>query len=108
MPHKTAILEPPGLTTGQSAFIEQAQHNGQLYIQQPYELYSDENHEAWRRLFSRMLPRWDRYGNEHFLKGIGSLWLDPLHVPKLEDVNSFLKPLTGFQARAVSGYIPAF
>jgi phenylalanine-4-hydroxylase len=108
MPQRTSVLELLGLTTGQSPFIEQAQHSGQLYIHQPYELYSAENHEAWRRLFARMLPRWDRFANEHFLKGIHSLCLDPVHVPKLDDVNRFLKPLTGFQARAVSGYIPAF
>src|SRR5262249_5528608 len=34
--------------------------------------------------------------------------LDPNHVPRLEDVNRFLSPLTGFKAKAVSGYIPAF
>ena len=49
-----------------------------------------------------------RWANEHFLAGIDALCLDPLHVPKLDDVNKFLKPLTGFQAKAVSGYIPAF
>src|SRR3989475_7867239 len=108
MPQRTAVVEPPGLTTNQAPYIQQAQHNGQLYIHQPYELYSQENHEAWRRLFARMLPRWERYGNEHFLKGIRSLRLDPVRVPKLDEVNRFLKPLTGFQARPVSGYIPAF
>ena len=39
-----------GLTTTRAPFIERAQANGELYITQPYELYSDENHEAWRRL----------------------------------------------------------
>jgi phenylalanine-4-hydroxylase len=29
-------------------------------------------------------------------------------VPRLEDVNRFLCPLTGFQAKPVSGYVPAF
>ena len=58
-----------------------------LYIQQPYELYSAENHEAWRWLFSRMAPRWDRYANGHFLAGIDSLCLDPARIPQLEDVN---------------------
>jgi phenylalanine-4-hydroxylase len=29
-------------------------------------------------------------------------------VPRLEEINRFLQPLTGFQARAVSGYVPAF
>jgi phenylalanine-4-hydroxylase len=103
-----SVATPPGLTTGEASFIGAAQNKGELYIRQPYELYSPENHQAWRTLFSRMLPRWERYANEHFLKGIGSLCLDPERIPRLEDVNRFLAPLTGFQAKAVSGYIPAF
>ena len=97
-----------GMTTTESPFIEQAKRSGQLYIEQPYELYSEENHEAWRRLYARMLPRWERYANEHFLKGIGSLCLDPNRIPRLADVNRFLSPLTGFQTKPVSGYVPAF
>src|ERR1700682_3100950 len=97
-----------GLTTNESPFIEQAKRAGQLFIQQPYELYSGQNHEAWRKLYARMLPRWDRYANEHFLNGIHSLCLDPERIPRLEDVNRFLRPLTGFQTKAVSGYVPAF
>src|SRR6202171_3053583 len=108
MPRMTSVVEPPGLTTNRATFIEAAQQRGEIYIHQPYELYSEENHEAWRRLFARMGPRWPLYANAHFLKGIDSLCLDPLHVPKMDDVNRFLKPLTGFQAKAVSGYIPAF
>ena len=97
-----------GLTTADSPFIEQAQRRGQLYIEQPYDLYSEENHQAWRKLYARMLPHWDRYANEHFLKGIHSLCLDPDRIPRLTDVNRFLSPLTGFQAKAVSGYVPSF
>jgi len=101
-------VHAPGLTTTESPFIEQAQRDGQLYITQPFNLYSEENHAAWQKLYERMLPRWKRYGNEHFLKGIDSLRLDPNRIPRLEEVNKFLRPLTGFQAKAVSGYIPAF
>lgn len=97
-----------GLTTTEAPFIERAQRDGRLYIEQPYELYSAENHEAWRRLFERMQPRWRQYANEHFLGGIENLCLDPTRVPKLEDVNRFLCALTGFRAKAVSGYVPAF
>jgi phenylalanine-4-hydroxylase len=96
------------LTTSQAPFIEEARHAGQLYIHQPYELYSEENHESWRRLYARLAPRWEKYGNEHFLAGIRSLCLSPDRVPRLEDVNRFLRPLTRFQAKAVSGYVPAF
>jgi phenylalanine-4-hydroxylase len=108
MPRELSVVEPPGLTTNTAPFIEQARRDNQLYIHQPYELYSEENHQAWQRLFARMEPRWERYANEHFLAGIHSLCLDPVHIPRLEDVNRFLRPLTGFQARAVSGYIPSF
>jgi phenylalanine-4-hydroxylase len=55
-----------------------------------------------------MIPRWRQYANPHFLKGIDSLCLDAERVPKLDDVNRFLNPLTGFRAKAVSGYVPAF
>ncbi len=97
-----------GLTTTKAPFIEQAQQEGRLYIHQPYELYSDANHESWRRLFARMEDRWRRYANPRFLQGIDSLCLEPDRVPRLEDVNRFLSPLTGFKAKAVSGYIPSF
>ena len=97
-----------GLTTTQAPFIEAAQAQGQLYIHQPYELYSEANHEAWRSLYHRMTERWARYGNRKFLDGIETLCLDPDRVPRLEDVNKFMAPLTGFRAKPVSGYVPAY
>ncbi|HEY1946096.1 MAG TPA: phenylalanine 4-monooxygenase [Bryobacteraceae bacterium] len=98
----------PGLTTTEAAFVEEARGHGQLYIEQPYALYSEENHQAWRTLYTRMQPKWRQYANERFLQGIESLCFDPEHVPKLVDVNGFLKALTGFRAKAVSGYVPSF
>ena len=89
-----------GLTTTEAPFIKEARAHGELYIRQPYELYSDENHESWRRLYSRILPRWDRYANPRFLEGVRSLGLNPDRVPRLDDVNRFLHPLTGFRAKA--------
>lgn len=97
-----------GMTTTRAPFIEAAQAKGELYISQPYDLYSDENHEAWRLLYSRMLPEWEKYANKHFLKGIENLCLDPQKVPLLDEVNKFLNPLTGFKAKPVSGYVPAY
>src|SRR5688572_30849778 len=99
---------PSGLTTNEAPYIESERELGRVYIDQPYELYSEENHEAWRRLYARVLPRWRRYANEHFLAGVDKLCLDPKRIPRLEEVNRFLNPLTGFRAKAVSGYIPAF
>ena len=97
-----------GLTTGHAPFVEEARDRGQLYIEQRYELYSEENHEAWRKLYRRMQPRWEHYANDHFLQGIEALALSPDRVPLLSDVNQRLQPLTGFQAKPVSGYVPGF
>jgi phenylalanine-4-hydroxylase len=103
-----AEAPPMGLTTTRAPFIEEAQRDGRLYIHQPYELYTDENHEAWRRLYAGMVDSWQRYANPHFLRGMENLGLNPERVPRLEEVNRFLSPLTGFQAKPVSGYVPAF
>ena len=97
-----------GLTTAAAPFIADAQARGELYITQPYALYSDANHDTWRRLYAQMTPRWERYASGTFLDGLRALSLDPNRVPRLEDVNEFMSPRTGFRARPVSGYVPAF
>ena len=101
-------LSKMGLTTGHAPFVEEARNRGDLYITQPYELYSAENHEAWRRLFARMQPRWEQFANDHFRHGVEALALPFDRIPRLEDVNRRLEPLTGFQAKPVSGYVPGF
>ncbi len=97
-----------GLTTGAAPFVEEARSRGELYITQAYDLYSEENHEAWRKLFARIQPRWERYANDHFLRGVEALDLPHDRIPRLADVNKRLLPLTGFQAKPVSGYVPGF
>jgi phenylalanine-4-hydroxylase len=107
-PLATDTAMAPGLTTTRSPFIEQARANGEIYIHQPYELYSDENHRTWSQLFSRMQERWRRYANHRYLHGLDTLFMDPTRVPRFDDVNQFLQRLTGFRARPVSGYVPSY
>jgi phenylalanine-4-hydroxylase len=101
-------LVAPGLTTGHAPFVEQARDRGELYISQAYDLYSEENQESWRRLYQRIRPRWEHYANDHFLRGIEALDLPSDRVPRLSEINRRLQPLTGFQAKPVSGYVPGF
>ncbi|MGH9674079.1 MAG: phenylalanine 4-monooxygenase, partial [Bryobacteraceae bacterium] len=61
------------MTTSRAPFIESARSRGELYIRQPYELYTEANHAAWRQLYSRMRPRWKRFANPHFLDGLSRL-----------------------------------
>src|SRR6516162_1066517 len=98
------ILAEIGLTTGHAPFVEEARTRGELYISQPYDLYSEANHETWKALFRRIQPRWERYANDHFLRGIEALDLPHDRIPRLADINRRLQPLTGFQAKPVSGY----
>ncbi|MBI4904525.1 MAG: phenylalanine 4-monooxygenase [Acidobacteria bacterium] len=97
-----------GLTTGSAPFIEQARSRGELFIEQPCHLYSQANHDSWRLLHERIRPRWERYANRHFLKGIETLQLPYDQIPGLDRINRILRPMTGFQAKGVSGYVPAF
>jgi len=102
------MVHSEGLTTGRAPFVEEARQRGELYIRQEYERYAPENHEAWAKLFARMQPRWERYGNPRFLEGLAALQLPTDRVPALAEVNARLQPLTGFQAKPVSGYVPGF
>lgn len=97
-----------GLTTTKAPFIENAQNRGQIFIHQPYELYNESNQDAWRKLYALLRPKWEKYANKKFMQGIHSLCLNPDRIPKLEEINMFLEPLTGFKAKAVSGYVPTY
>ncbi len=105
---RPATVPAAGLTTTRAPFIEQAQANGELYIHQPYELYSDANHEAWRRLYRAHGGSLAALRQPAFPRGHRQ------PVPRrdagaaLDDVNRFLSPLTGFKAKPVSGYVPSF
>lgn len=98
----------PGLTTTKAPFIEQAREDGQLFITQPWDLYSEDNQEAWRQLYARIRPRWEKYANPKFLEGVDNLALQGDRIPRLEDINRFLEPLSNFKAKAVSGYVPMY
>ena len=96
------------MTTTRAPFIEEARGRGELFIRQPYELYSEGNQQVWRDLYRELMPKWEQYAHPHFLEGVSRLALDPDAIPRLEDINKFLEPLSAFKSKAVSGYVPAY
>jgi phenylalanine-4-hydroxylase len=70
-------------------------------------VYTPAEHQVWRTLYTRMLPRWEQFATDAFLSGVEKLNLHPGHVPQLAEINARLRPLTGFQAVEVPGYVPA-
>ncbi len=110
MPETSVVSEDlaRGLTTGNAPFVEQARSRGELFIKQAYDLYSQANHDTWHLLWHRLQPRWERYANIHFLQGVETLHLPSDRIPTLTGINRILRPMTGFQAKPVSGYVPAY
>jgi phenylalanine-4-hydroxylase len=80
------------------------------YIGQNYDGYTAENQETWRVLYDRQMAYLANNASEVYLSGARSINLVRDHIPYLEgpqSVNKFLMPLTGWQSKAVPGYLPA-
>ena len=81
-----------------------------VYIEQHYEGYTEENQESWRTLYDRQMAFLATHASGVYLSGARSINLVRDHIPYLEgqkSVNHFLQKLTGWQSRAVPGYLPA-
>lgn len=76
-------------------------------IEQHWERYTNDNHEAWGKLFDRRMKELERTGSELFLTGAEAVGLNRDHVPDLREVNSRLALMTGWEAVPVHGFIPA-
>jgi len=81
-----------------------------VYVTQRYEGYSAENQESWRTLYDRQMSYLEASASDVYLTGARSICLVRDHIPYLEgpqSINNYLKQLTGWQSRAVPGYLPA-
>ncbi|MEM0984237.1 MAG: phenylalanine 4-monooxygenase [Planctomycetota bacterium] len=93
----------------------------QFYVTQLYDRYNEENHRVWKTLYEQ---RWDvlaQQASNTFIAGLNAINLVPDRVPLLfgtapdpydtarevKGINEYLRPLTGWQSRAVPGYLPA-
>ncbi|MEM1330670.1 MAG: phenylalanine 4-monooxygenase [Planctomycetota bacterium] len=92
-----------------------------FYVSQHYDRYSDENHEVWGELYKRRWDMLEEQASNTFIDGLKAIRLQPDRVPLLfgeqahptntgetvKGINEYLRPLTGWQSRAVPGYLPA-
>lgn len=76
-----------------------------IYVEQDYDSYTDEDHEVWRTLCSRQLDSLKDKACRQFFDGLERTGLDVERVPRLDDINARVRPITGWLARAVPGYI---
>jgi phenylalanine-4-hydroxylase len=75
--------------------------------EQIWEKYTAEDHDVWRTLYERRMRQLESDGSKVYLAGAERIGLRPDAVPDLRDVNRRLKPLTGWQAVPVGGFLPA-
>jgi len=78
-----------------------------FYIDQRWERYSPAEHATWRTLYDRRIETLRQQASNVFLTGFDAFNLPREHVPRLTQVNDVLRPRTGWQSRAVPGYLPA-
>jgi phenylalanine-4-hydroxylase len=76
-------------------------------VEQRWSGYTEDNHRAWGLLYEKRMRELVETGSSLFLSGAAAIGLNRDHVPNLLDVNSRLARITGWEAVAVAGFIPA-
>lgn len=76
------------------------------FLTQDYSLYTAEDHETWRMLYSRRMDALRESGSAIYLSGAKLIGLEPDKLPDLEDVNRRLAARTKWAAVGVGGFMP--
>lgn len=69
--------------------------------------YTSENDDVWSLLCNRQEAALRNRACRQFYEGLDRIKLDFNRVPRLDDINARIAPVTGWNARAVPGYIDA-
>jgi phenylalanine-4-hydroxylase len=75
-------------------------------IQQDWEAYTPDQHAVWADLVRRRMVQLQAHACEEYLEGFQLIGLREDRIPRLSEVNSRLRPRTGWQATPVSGFLP--
>ena len=69
--------------------------------------YSPEQHAVWGLLYSRRMATLRDTASRVFLEGASTIGLEKDRVPDIARINARLRPLTGWCAIPVAGFLPA-
>jgi phenylalanine-4-hydroxylase len=76
-------------------------------IQQDYAAYTQEQHDVWTELVSRVLPELEKHAAQEYLDGFEIIGLGKDRLPDLAAISGRLAPRTRWSATPVSGFLPA-
>src|SRR5258705_13276922 len=104
----TNTANPPQSGSGRSSHALRGDYSsvGPDYsLQQPFDHYTDVEHDRWRRLYRRQMELMPRYAAKEFVASIERLDVAG-GIPEFQRINQILGALTGFKIIAVPGLIP--
>lgn len=73
--------------------------------EQNWSAYTEEDHDTYRRLYERQTALLPGLACDAFMEALPSLGAKN-HIPRLDEINARLRPVTGWQLVAVPGLIP--
>ncbi|MGQ0765753.1 MAG: phenylalanine 4-monooxygenase [Gemmatimonadota bacterium] len=76
-----------------------------LALKQRYDDYTTDDHEAWRRLFTRRVASLHETGSRAVLDGIQRIGLSESSIPRLDTMNAQLSAMTGWRAVPTAGFL---
>jgi phenylalanine-4-hydroxylase len=76
-------------------------------IEQDYAAYTPEKVSVWSELVHRRLPELTAHACQEYLEGYEIIGMRGDRLPNLNDISARLQPITGWNATAVSGFLPA-
>jgi phenylalanine-4-hydroxylase len=78
----------------------------QIFIDQRYQGYSEENQETWRLLYDAQSDYVQQWASDAYLSGARTISLVRERIPRLDQISARLASMTGWRSRAVPGYLP--
>ena len=81
------------------------EHLLQYCVQQPYDLYTWQDHAVWRFVMRQNVAYLGRYAHEKYIQGLKETGINIDKIPDMHTMNQILSK-TGWAAVAVDGFIP--
>ena len=75
-------------------------------VEQDWDRYTDEDHAIWQTLYARQIRMIEQYAAPEFIAGTRTLSASPDRIPRIDETNRILEPISGWKIVAVPGLIP--
>ncbi|GAC1673158.1 MAG: hypothetical protein PVS2B2_06120 [Candidatus Acidiferrum sp.] len=75
-------------------------------IEQDYAAYTPAKVSVWKELVTHRLPELTAHACQQYLDGFEIIGMRDDRLPNLKDISARLEPITGWNATAVSGFLP--